>query len=238
MVPTMNDDLIKQLETQIKQAQPKPKLWTPGQTLRISFINIRGDVSKKAIYDIACEWLKYAYLNFELVDDKDASAEIRINAFEEDFEEDYEYIEADWDDEDSNDIDSNISISWAPDDPSSAADILRKIGSFLGMEAAQFHPDATIPWNFDYIREGFREDLDEQQNMELSDDDIDYLARIRLTSMSNKVQIAIGYDEKSIMYDPSFTEFTVAGWKTEPDITLSEKDKQFMALVYPGRSEA
>ncbi|MNJ81109.1 hypothetical protein D3C77_797570 [compost metagenome] len=56
--------------------------------------------------------------------------------------------------------------------------------------------------------------------------------------MSNEVQIALGYDEKSIMHDPFYTEFTVAGWKTEPDITLSEKDKQFMALVYPGRSGA
>ncbi|MNJ32995.1 hypothetical protein D3C77_276740 [compost metagenome] len=234
MVPTMNDDLIKQLETQIKQAQPKPKLWTPGQTLRISFVNIRGDVSKKAIYDIACEWLKYAYLHFELVDDKDASAEIRINAFEEG----HEYTEADWDDEDSNDIDSNMTISWVPDDPNSAADILRQTGSILGMEIAQFHPDATIPWNFDYIRKNYREDLDEQQNLQLSDDDIDYLIRIKLTSMSNEVQIALGYDEQSIMHDPLYTEFTVAGWKTEPDTTLSEKDKQFMALVYPGRSEA
>ena len=234
MVPTMNDDLIKQLETQIKQLYPKPKLWETGQTLRISFVNIRGDVSKKAIYDIACEWLKYAYLNFELVDDKDASAEIRIDASEEG----YEYTEADWDDEDSNDIDSNMLISWAPDNPSSVATVLRNIGSFLGMETAQLHPDATIPWNFDHIREAFREDLDEQQNMELSDDDIDYLIRIKLTSMSNEVQIALGYDEKSIMHDPFYTEFTVAGWKTEPDITLSEKDKQFMALVYPGRSGA
>src|SRR5215203_4366500 len=52
------------------------KLWRPGRTLRIAF-NGAPDTLRTRIFDYAKQWLEYAHVRFERVND-DAEAEIRI----------------------------------------------------------------------------------------------------------------------------------------------------------------
>lgn len=231
----MNDDLI-QLATQLDRDATDPKLWTTGQTLRISFIETSTDKLKQAIYGIACEWLKYANLNFELIGDNESSAEIRIHSIdvndETDSVSDIATLEA---------ISPNMTIvleAETPSDPAFIASVLKEFGSALGMQPAQSHPEANIPWNFDSMREMVRSEQDKAEKAETSDDEIDQEILSRMVPMSNQVQIALGYDPMSIMHDPISAQMTMDGRETALNTTLSEKDQQFMTLVYPGHSKA
>ncbi|MFJ1337130.1 hypothetical protein ACIKP7_03200 [Pseudomonas caricapapayae] len=230
----MNGDLTPPNTTQGNSDLLEPKIWTVGQTLRISFIGTTGDALKKAIYDTACEWSKYANLNFERVDDNEGSAEIRIFAYSKihyGFDADVHVLATETGERPS----SNMNFVFETEsigDPGFVATILIEFGRILGMEPAQFHPEANIPWNFDSLRKLVRSTLDEQA----SDAEVEEALRSRMPPITGKVQLSLGYDIKSIMHVPISTEITVGGWKSELNSTLSEKDKRFMALVYPGRS--
>jgi serralysin len=68
--------MINNLEEPEFIASVTGKRWTPGRTLRVSFLDGDPMVDKK-VKEIASEWLDHANIKFEFIDDK--NGDIRIS---------------------------------------------------------------------------------------------------------------------------------------------------------------
>jgi hypothetical protein len=206
-----------------KRAIGKPAhFWTPGQTLRIAFLN--GDQAfKDAVKAAASNWLPHINLKFDFVEGE--SGDIRIKS------DPGTYWSA---------IGNNALLIEAQDPTMRlspdlrvpaffAANVMHEFGHALGAEHEHLHPESDIPWNKPavYAAHGVAEDADEDDYARQSVDER-YFNLLDASSFDYSP-----YDPKSIMHYPVRQEWTHGDFKIDLNRELSEKDKAFMAKAYP-----
>lgn len=202
------------------------KLWTPGRTLRIAFLNGTQDF-KAATISAANNWLPHINLKFEFVEGE--VGDIRILSEEGTF---------------SSNIGTDALLStdeptmrlW-PHPPSHAryfaANVMHEFGHMLGAEHEQTNPTANIPWNKSaiYAAHGITD----------NPEDDDYQASVTrkrlhqwyLDRAAPDASIYSEYDRKSIMHYVIHQSWTEGDFQIYLNLDLSEKDKAFMAKAYP-----
>ena len=206
-----------------KRAVGKPAhFWTPGQTLRIAFLN--GDQAfKDAVKAAASNWLPHINLTFDFVEGQ--SGDIRIKSdpgiYQSAIGNNAMLIEA-----------HEPTMRLSPDLRSPVfftANVMHEFGHALGAEHEHLHPESNIPWNkaavyaAHWVDENADEDdatrraVDERYFNLLDASDFDYSS----------------YDPKSIMHYAVRQDWTHGDFKIDLNLKLSEKDKAFMAKAYP-----
>ncbi|MFJ3447780.1 peptidase M12 [Pseudomonas sichuanensis] len=205
--------------------------WGVGSTLRISFAGHPEEDLKQAIVAVARAWLVHANLDFELVDDDDQTADIRIDtAVPPAFNESVLGLGA-------RDMDGpSMSLGARPADEHFRRIVLHEFGHALGMDHEHQHPMANIPWDFDALRALLAERLAPEAT---SDEELEAMIEETIESnylpVTSQDVVTLDYDPASIMHYPVKQELTLGDWQMPGNDELSAKDKQFMRMAYPGR---
>lgn len=244
----MHDILFeKTVQSMLKRSRPANQrkkrsigeqsvFWPTGKTLEISFCGAAEDSLKYTIVETACEWLAYANLKFRLVENDDPNANIRIDTFVPS-KVNNSMLGIDADSEDG----PSMSLGTKPDDDKFRRIVLHEFGHALGMEHEHQHPQADIPWDFEALREHLRPKLEPIAD---ADEDIEMLIDEAIAHNYMPLpltdRLTLDYDPTSIMHYPVPQELTLGDWELTRDDNeyLSEKDKAFMRLAYPGLAVA
>lgn len=202
------------------------KLWNPGQTLRIAFLNGTQEF-KDATIEAASNWLPHINLKFDFVEG--IEGDIRILSEDGVF---------------SSNIGTDALLNT--DEPTMrlwphsavqaryfAANVMHEFGHMLGAEHEQTHPAAYIPWNVPaiYQRHGITDNPDED-GYEASQKR-QWLHREYLDRAAAEDSMCSDYDRKSIMHYVIYQSWTDGDFQNLLNLELSEKDKAFMAKIYP-----
>ena len=205
------------------------KFWTPGSTLRIAFLN-GTQAFKDATIAAASNWLPHINLKFDFVEGE--VGDIRILSQEGTF---------------SSLIGTDALLH--PDEPTMtlwphpslpryfAANVMHEFGHMLGAEHEQTNPTADIPWDKPaiYAQFGITENPED-------DDSQGRVTRERLHQMyldraDPSESIYSEYDRKSIMHYVIYQSWTKGDFQNFLNLSLSDKDKAFMAKAYPYPAE-
>lgn len=198
--------------------------WASGRTLRIAFLN--GDQSfKEAVKAAANNWLPHINLKFEFVEGEEG--DIRIKSEPGVY---WSHIGTSA----LTETDQSLpTMLLSPDHHLSLkvfnANTMHEFGHVLGAEHEHLHPESSIPWNRQavYAAHGVPEGADEDN----------YTRRIvdaRYFNLLDPSEVVHSpYDPKSIMHYPVRQDWTEGDFKIYLNLVLSEKDKAFMAEVYP-----
>ncbi|MGP6420718.1 hypothetical protein ACTZGP_18265 [Pseudomonas putida] len=205
------------------------KFWTPGGTLRIAFLNGTQEF-KDATIAAASNWLPHINLKFDFVEGE--VGDIRILSQEGTF---------------SSLIGTDALLH--PDEPTMtlwphpslpryfAANVMHEFGHMLGAEHEQTNPTADIPWDKPaiYAQFGITENPED-------DDSQGRVTRERLHQMyldraDPSESIYSEYDRKSIMHYVIYQSWTQGDFQNLLNLSLSDKDKAFMAKAYPYPAE-
>jgi len=180
------------------------KLWEPGQTIRIRFID--GDPSMHAeVENYAREWTKYANIKFQFVSDNDA--EVRIT-FEEGLGP-WSYLGTD-----SLGIPLNSPTMNLGSRLDSSA-VLHEFGHILGLIEEHLSPKADIPWKKDAF-----------EDSAIRSFFADKYSQVSYPGYRE-------FDPNSIMMWPVGNDLTEGDFEIEYNSVLSESDKEFIAILYP-----
>ena len=202
-----------------KTAGQTAKFWKNGQTITIKFLGgspfVRGKVKQ-----YANEWMKYANLKFEFVDDN-ASAIVRIN-----FQKGGSYSYLGTDNLNIPESEHTMNYGWFTDQTSEqefGRTVIHEFGHMLGLIHEQAHPDVDIPWNKPavyayYAKQGWDEAKVDGQ--------VFYRYSHEITQFSE-------YDKFSIMHYSIPKEHTLGGFEVKWNTVLSDNDKAFIGRVYP-----
>lgn len=197
------------------------RLWKPGRTLWVSFLDSPDRKLKMAIFDVAMQWLDLseANLTLELSEDDDKQAQIRVltgvSAMHDESDIGTDALAYE---------DDTMSLTVVPGDDRFESTVLHEFGHALGFEHEHQHPDADIPWNESLLIQAYaslpgwsEHDVQEQY----------------LNKRPDSGVIKTAYDPQSIMHYP------VAQWQTEGDFEISQntelsaRDIELMRLAYP-----
>jgi hypothetical protein len=199
----------------------KKKLWKPGRTLHVRFLD--GDPKVKAkVAAVAQEWSKYANLHFAF--DDAPNAEIRISFRQPGS---WSYIGTDC-------LmippsQPTMNYGWltptTPDDEYSRV-VLHEFGHAIGCIHEHQNPLKGIPWNVPAVLryyEGPPNNWSEAQVRE------NLLKKYDATEINGT-----DFDKYSIMLYPVQKELTLGGFEVPwSNRTLSDQDKAFIAKMYP-----
>lgn len=209
--------------------EEEPILWEAGQTINIAILTDRQDVKDK-VKAVAAEWLNYAYLKFNYVNDP-AEAQVKIqvtindpdgdNIFWSFIGKDCLYFEDDPDQPTMNLVLRKGDAKEINSEDFSAA-VLREFGHVLGLGYEHQGPNRDLNLDDSKVERYLT-----AQGWELWDIG-------SFLQMYEDSQIAYeDYDPQSIMlaYFPDFltTDGKGSTWNTK----LSDKDKLYIAKVYP-----
>ncbi|WP_277962024.1 M12 family metallopeptidase [Pseudomonas sp. RIT-To-2] len=189
-------------------------LWSPGRTLCIYFITHVDTETQQAILGAASEWLEYANLKFELVDNW-READIKIESGVQPYE---------WScvgtDALLNNNEATMGLNVRHDTPDLKQRVLHEFGHALGMQHEHQHPDADITWNEKSLR-----------GIGWSDSAIadNFLAVIP----KGPGMLITPYDRQSIMHYAIPREFSEQDLGDTGGTSLSEGDKAWARLAYP-----
>ncbi|MGB7923948.1 MAG: M12 family metallopeptidase [Pyrinomonadaceae bacterium] len=198
------------------------KLWKPGRTLRVRFLDSPSQTVRQKIEKFAREWEQYVNIRFSFV--SSGSAEIRITTTV--GLGSWSYLGTD-----------NLLIAaskptmnygWftsnTPDEEFRRT-TLHEFGHALGCIHEHMNPVGNIPWNVDAVYRYYMT----TQGWTKADVDAQVLAKYSIDQLNTSK-----YDPKSIMHYPVPKELTLGqsfsvGWNTK----LSKTDKSFMRQMYP-----
>lgn len=202
--------------------------WAPGRTLRIAFLN--GDQAfKDAVKAAANNWQPYVNLNFDFVEGTEG--EIRIKCEQGTY---WSYIgTAALTEADQSLPTMILSTDYRLSLKYFVAHAMHEFGHVLGAQHEQLNPAANIPWNKPavYAAHWLPEDADEdnyQDSFTRKTVDDRYFNLLDANEVKNSP-----YDPLSIMHYVIRQEWTHGDFKVDLNFVLSEKDKAFMAEVYP-----
>lgn len=197
------------------------KLWKPGRTLRVRFMDNPPKKVREKIEQYAREWEKHANVRF--VFGNDPKAEIRITCTPGIGS--WSYLGTD-----ALTIPKNkptMNYGWfteATPDTEFSRTVLHEFGHALGCIHEHMNPTGSIPWNRDAVYRYYmstqgwtRERVDSQ-----------LFAKYSLSQLN-----ASSYDPDSIMHYPVPKDLTLDGFEVGWNRKLSARDKQFIAQQYP-----
>ena len=197
----------------------KRRFWENGSTLRVKFLGGSTYLQNK-VKEYAGYWEAIANIKFEFVDS--GESEIRV-AFEDDGS--WSYVGTD--NLYISQLQPTMNFGWFHRNTSEfefRRTIIHEFGHALGLQHEHQHPLVDIPWNkpavyAHYARQDWsRQDVDNNIFREYSDLRTNYTA----------------YDRLSIMHYPVPNSLTIGNYQVGWNTRLSEMDKEFMALIYPG----
>lgn len=239
------DSAGRTLANQPRLITAHSKYWIPGRTLKIKFITPAFDFFYRAIFDAACEWLSHINLKFVLAPEEDC--EIRIAL---DWKINGSAIGTDamlaYSDQSLPTMGFNVSelidmskLSlptgrtlfrfdtskvWLPD---FKRIVLHEFGHALGAEHEHQHPDANIPWDEDKVIKAFKGSGVTEENVRWN----------MLRKLNSGDYAYSNYDPTSVMHYNVPKKFTRNDFEIDNSgKTLSTKDIEFMAGIYPQAS--
>ncbi len=201
-------------------ALDKYKLWQPGQVLRMRFLDGEPGIWK-IVEDSACQWLKYANLQFEFGNFPDA--DIRITFQGSGYRslvgrDAYKAQDPDWT--------MQLGGLTKDSDPLEIQRVvLHEFGHAIGCVHEQASPVAHIPWDMDKVYPYYLYYYGWDKEM------VDTNILLRYTSA--QVYSTAVHDPSSIMQYPVPKELTLDGFEIGWNRELSEMDKAFISKLYP-----
>lgn len=196
------------------------KLWKPGRTLRVRFLDGDADVQAR-VASFAHEWSNYANIKFVFGDETDA--EIRISFAQSGS---WSYIGTD-----ALSIPKTqptMNFGWltrsTPNDEYSRV-VIHEFGHAIGCIHEHQNPATDVPWNKEAVYAYY---AGPPNNWSRQQTDINLFTRYSatLTQFSN-------FDRDSIMLYPIPNDFTIGDFEVGWNRVLSPIDKQFVATLYP-----
>lgn len=197
------------------------KLWKPGRTLRVRFLDQPSPRVREAIETYAGEWEKVVSLRFAFGDDP--KAEIRITCTPGIGS--WSYVGTD-----AKLIPRNkptMNYGWFNDstpDNEFSRTTLHEFGHAIGCIHEHQHPLGNIPWNRPTVYRYYQQTAGWNQSQ--VDSQIFQKYASRLLNFGR-------YDPLSIMHYPVPPELTFSGFSVGWNNRLSKQDKEFMAKLYP-----
>lgn len=197
------------------------RLWEPGQTLRVSFMDGHPAVHERVRF-YARQWTEHANIHLDFC--SDPAAEIRV-AFNAD-DGSWSYIGVD-----ALDIASGqptMNLGWLTpesDEAECARVVLHEFGHALGCIHEHQSPAAAIPWNEEAVYEFFGGEPNCWSREEV-------YANIFLLYQHSHMRASV-FDPLSIMLYAIPPELTQGGYTVGWNSALSEQDKLFIAEAYP-----
>lgn len=200
-------------------ALPIGSLWQNGRALRVKLLN-GSDKIKAKIRQYANLWTLYANITFDFVDSGDAEIRVNVDASNGS----WSYVGT-----------GNLSIpqdqptmnyGWLTDNTTEqefSRVIVHEFGHALGCIHEHQSPDAGIPWNKEAVYKYY-----EPWERATVDNNIFRLYSRDSTQFSD-------FDTGSIMLYAIPKELTTNGFSVEWNTQLSDGDKAFIAITYPGR---
>ncbi len=197
------------------------KLWQPGRTLRVHFLD--GDPAVQArLQPFAHEWSKYANLRFAFVDD--ASAEIRISFRQPGS---WSYIGTDALSIPRDQPTMNFGwLTTATPTEEYARVVIHEFGHAVGCIHEHQNPATDIPWHKEAVYAYY---AGPPNNWSRAQVDTNLFTRYSATLTQFSA-----FDRDSIMLYPIPNDFTVGDFEVGWNGVLSAMDKQFVATLYPG----
>lgn len=199
----------------------KGKLWQPGQTLHIRFLDGDTAVQDRVIAS-AQKWTEHANIHFAF--DNDPEAQIRIS-----FKSSGSWSYIGTDALIVPQSQPTMNFGWlTPDTETTEYDrvVLKEFGHALGLVNEYQNPNANIPWNKEAV---YRYYEGPPNNWTQEQVDANFFTRYK----PEQLAIPKAFDPQSIMMYPIPKEFTdgefFVGWNT----TLSELDKKAIGELYP-----
>ncbi|MGY4490261.1 M12 family metallopeptidase [Pseudomonas sp. TE3610] len=192
------------------------KLWKPGRTLRIAFVNEPSQAYRDAVKAAASLWLPWVNLTFDFVPGK--RGEIKIFT---DYDQTYSLIGTDA--LTVGPSDATMVLGLKLDDPHFEAKVVHEFGHALGMHHEHQHPDADIPWDVPKVYAHFA-----KEGVSAAEVDQQILNKV-----DRSLMLASRYDRNSIMHYPVRQELTLGDWSIPQNLKISSKDKAFMRKAYP-----
>ncbi|MDX2134660.1 MAG: M12 family metallopeptidase [Saprospiraceae bacterium] len=194
----------------------KNKFWSPGQKLRVRFLNGTSALQDK-VFNYAQEWEKYANVDFVRV--SSGTAEIRI-AFDKDGH--WSYLGKDNLSIPSDKKTMNLEFTSSTPESQVRGTTFHEFGHVLGLLHEQQHPMSSIPWNVQavysyYAKMGWDKKKVDQQVLNKN------------TWESSQ---HTNYDSKSIMQYPVPAQLTTNGFSIGTNSVLSSSDKDFITKMY------
>jgi len=199
------------------------KLWQPGQTITIRFMD--GDEDLRAFMtEYAQEWLEYANLKFLWLDGNYESM-IRVSFAG---SSSWSYIGTDClmvqRDYPTMNIDTvRMRASMQGNERDARYLVLHEFGHMLGLQHEQHNPKAEIPWDLDEMYRFHEGEL----GWSRAEVERTYLLQWPITTPHTE------YDPTSIMHYPIDRRFTTGKYFIDVNQELSELDKEFMRQAYP-----
>lgn len=196
------------------------KLWKPGMTLRVRFLD--GDpVIQQRLQPFAHVWSQYANLKFTFGNDPDA--EIRISFKQRGS---WSYIGTDCLGIPRNQATMNFGwLTRTTDDAEYSRVVTHEFGHAIGCIHEHQNPAASIPWDKPVV---YRYYAGPPNNWSKEQTDVN------LFQTYDRTQTQFSeFDPKSIMLYPIPNEFTIGDFEVGWNSALSDVDKQFVATIYP-----
>lgn len=199
------------------------KLWIPGDTIRIKFLN-GGNTIQEQVKEYAALWLEHAYLIFEYVSSNEY-ADVKIG-----FDLDNRFLSWSTIGTDCRLIPQNepsLNFVWLEDETDKEiirSEILRGFGHVLGLGFEHQSPDSPVTFNA-RARSYFI------NTWGLSDNDVDnHILPFYTSNQTNYTK----YDRNSIMVlEIPSSILTNRGESTTFNTELSSNDTSFIASLYP-----
>lgn len=209
-------------------AVDRSKRWIPGQTIQVSFLG-GSDYQKLKVMDIASEWVHYANLYFSWnvlnvrSDGMNGRNDVRISFKRGNGSWSYVGIDALTI---SNQKQATMNFGWLYEE--TAEDewervVLHEFGHMLGAIHEHQSPAADIKWDLPLLYQYYWE------TQGWSKEQVDS----NIVRKYNKDVSNTEFDRESIMLYPVEQKFTLDDFEVGWNRRLSDKDKGFIAGMYP-----
>jgi hypothetical protein len=210
-------------------------LWENGKDIKVLFIN-GSDLLKNRVLKIANQWTEFANLGFVKVDHP--PAEIRI-AF------DHQGVSYSFVGNEaltfSDQTKPTMKFGWI--DESTPEQELRRVilhefGHAIGLQHEHQSPDSNIQWDHEKVFAYFKNKLLSPNGKNWQDEKEyrDYVERNVIQKFAKSDVRNSCFDQNSIMLYTFPASLTVNGIGTKQNYDLSDLDKSFIGIQYPGLS--
>ena len=212
-------DLYADPRLSLRLAVDRSKMWTPGQEIRIAFLDGTNIQMDKTV-EYAEKWLKYANLHFEWVMGK--KAQIRIS---------FQRGKGSWSyvGKDALSIANpnkpTMNFGWldnATPDEEWSRTVIHEFGHMLGAVHEHLSPASGIKWDKTFVYSYY------WQTQNWSKDQVD----LNIFQKYDKNISNTEYDPESIMHYPIDKSMTLDGYSVGWNRVLSEQDKDFIREIY------